>query len=85
MNSYMSILLALIFLFQQTAIPILIGTKFDDFAQLPLEMQWAIVNQVSSTRLAFLKLVCLNRNLVLRFLDAFSISNVVSAAPRHLA
>ncbi|KAG6529652.1 hypothetical protein ZIOFF_011865 [Zingiber officinale] len=29
----------------QAAIPILIGTKFDDFAQLPLEMQWAIVNQ----------------------------------------
>ncbi|CAL5062472.1 unnamed protein product [Urochloa decumbens] len=29
----------------KTAIPILIGTKFDDFAQLPLEMQWAIVNQ----------------------------------------
>ncbi|RWW72680.1 hypothetical protein BHE74_00019497 [Ensete ventricosum] len=27
------------------AIPILIGTKFDDFAQLPLEMQWTIVNQ----------------------------------------
>jgi hypothetical protein len=30
----------------QTAIPILIGTKFDDFAQLPLEMQWTIVNDV---------------------------------------
>ncbi|KAG2637402.1 septum-promoting GTP-binding protein 1-like [Panicum virgatum] len=29
----------------KTAIPILIGTKFDDFAQIPLEMQWAIVNQ----------------------------------------
>ncbi|XP_062188165.1 septum-promoting GTP-binding protein 1-like [Phragmites australis] len=29
----------------KTAIPILIGTKFDDFAQLPLEMQWTIVNQ----------------------------------------
>ncbi|XP_042458704.1 septum-promoting GTP-binding protein 1-like [Zingiber officinale] len=29
----------------KAAIPILIGTKFDDFAQLPLEMQWAIVNQ----------------------------------------
>ncbi|THU50745.1 hypothetical protein C4D60_Mb06t23550 [Musa balbisiana] len=28
-----------------TAIPILIGTKFDDFARLPLEMQWTIVNQ----------------------------------------
>ena len=32
--------------FWQTAIPILIGTKFDDFAQLPLEMQWTIVNEV---------------------------------------
>ncbi|RRT81611.1 hypothetical protein B296_00011835 [Ensete ventricosum] len=30
----------------ETAIPVLIGTKFDDFVQLPLEMQWAIVNQV---------------------------------------
>ncbi|KAL5198761.1 hypothetical protein ABZP36_002273 [Zizania latifolia] len=29
----------------KTAIPILIGTKFDDFAQLPLEMQWTIVNE----------------------------------------
>ncbi|THU46990.1 hypothetical protein C4D60_Mb09t10780 [Musa balbisiana] len=31
----------------KTAIPVLIGTKFDDFVQLPLEMQWAIVNQVN--------------------------------------
>ncbi|OVA11108.1 Small GTPase superfamily [Macleaya cordata] len=31
--------------YNQTAIPILIGTKFDDFVQLPLAMQWAIVNQ----------------------------------------
>ncbi|XP_058093245.1 septum-promoting GTP-binding protein 1-like [Magnolia sinica] len=29
----------------QTAIPVLIGTKFDDFAQLPLDIQWAIVSQ----------------------------------------
>ncbi|XP_077211024.1 ras-related small GTP-binding family protein [Tasmannia lanceolata] len=29
----------------QTAIPILIGTKFDDFIHLPLDMQWAIVSQ----------------------------------------
>uniref|UniRef100_A0A0E0LLG1 Septum-promoting GTP-binding protein 1 n=1 Tax=Oryza punctata TaxID=4537 RepID=A0A0E0LLG1_ORYPU len=29
----------------KTAIPILIGTKFDDFAKLPLEMQWTIVNE----------------------------------------
>ncbi|KAG9454108.1 hypothetical protein H6P81_007012 [Aristolochia fimbriata] len=29
----------------QTAIPILIGTKFDDFAQLPVHLQWAIVSQ----------------------------------------
>lgn len=31
----------------QTAIPVLIGTKFDDFAQLPLDVQWAIALQVS--------------------------------------
>lgn len=29
----------------KTAIPILIGTKFDDFVQLTLEMQWTIANQ----------------------------------------
>ncbi|OAY70486.1 Septum-promoting GTP-binding protein 1 [Ananas comosus] len=29
----------------KTALPILIGTKFDDFVQLPLEMQWMIINQ----------------------------------------
>ncbi|ERN19526.1 hypothetical protein AMTR_s00062p00045770 [Amborella trichopoda] len=30
----------------QTAIPILIGTKFDDFVHLPPDIQWTIVNQV---------------------------------------
>jgi TRAP-type C4-dicarboxylate transport system permease small subunit len=30
----------------QTAIPILIGTKFDDFVQLPPNLQWTIVTQV---------------------------------------
>ncbi|OIT03431.1 PREDICTED: septum-promoting GTP-binding protein 1-like [Nicotiana attenuata] len=29
----------------QTAIPVLIGTKFDDFAQLPLDVQWTIALQ----------------------------------------
>ncbi|POO00408.1 P-loop containing nucleoside triphosphate hydrolase [Trema orientale] len=29
----------------QTAIPILIGTKFDDFAKLPPDLQWTIVTQ----------------------------------------
>ncbi|XP_024313706.1 septum-promoting GTP-binding protein 1 isoform X2 [Brachypodium distachyon] len=35
----------------KTAIPILIGTKFDDFAQLPLEMQWTIVNEFQERKL----------------------------------
>ncbi|KAL1556024.1 septum-promoting GTP-binding protein 1-like isoform X2 [Salvia divinorum] len=29
----------------QTAIPILIGTKFDDFVQLPPDIQWAVITQ----------------------------------------
>ncbi|OAY35136.1 septum-promoting GTP-binding protein 1 [Manihot esculenta] len=29
----------------QTAIPIIIGTKFDDFIQLPMDLQWAIASQ----------------------------------------
>ncbi|KAI3466226.1 hypothetical protein Pfo_022889 [Paulownia fortunei] len=29
----------------QTAIPILIGTKFDDFVQLPPDIQWTVVTQ----------------------------------------
>lgn len=29
----------------QTAIPILIGTKFDDFIQLPQDIQWTVVTQ----------------------------------------
>ncbi|XP_010327168.1 septum-promoting GTP-binding protein 1 [Solanum lycopersicum] len=29
----------------KSAIPILIGTKFDDFVQLPLDIQWTIVSQ----------------------------------------
>ncbi|KAF3443698.1 hypothetical protein FNV43_RR13388 [Rhamnella rubrinervis] len=29
----------------QTAIPILIGTKFDDFIQLPIDLQWTIASE----------------------------------------
>lgn len=29
----------------QSAIPILIGTKFDDFAQLPPDIQWTVITQ----------------------------------------
>ncbi|GAB2285282.1 hypothetical protein Dimus_019736 [Dionaea muscipula] len=29
----------------QTAIPILIGTKFDEFVQLPIDLQWTIASQ----------------------------------------
>ncbi|KAL2328343.1 hypothetical protein Fmac_021770 [Flemingia macrophylla] len=29
----------------QTAIPVLIGTKFDDFIQLPIDLQWTIASQ----------------------------------------
>ncbi|CAN4102729.1 unnamed protein product [Withania somnifera] len=29
----------------QSAIPILIGTKFDDFVQLPPDIQWSVVTQ----------------------------------------
>ncbi|WOH02677.1 hypothetical protein DCAR_0522066 [Daucus carota subsp. sativus] len=25
--------------------PVLVGTKFDDFVQLPLDLQWTIANQ----------------------------------------
>ncbi|XP_038977594.1 septum-promoting GTP-binding protein 1-like [Phoenix dactylifera] len=34
----------------KTAIPILIGTKFDDFVQLPLEMQWTVCESGQSMR-----------------------------------
>lgn len=30
----------------QTAIPVLIGTKFDEFVQLPLDLQWTIASEV---------------------------------------
>lgn len=29
----------------QTAIPVIIGTKFDDFVQLPIDLQWTIASQ----------------------------------------
>ncbi|GER54874.1 Ras-related protein Rab-37 [Striga asiatica] len=29
----------------QTAIPVVIGTKFDDFVQLPLDIQWSVITQ----------------------------------------
>ncbi|XP_052177341.1 septum-promoting GTP-binding protein 1-like isoform X2 [Diospyros lotus] len=31
----------------QTAIPVLIGTKFDDFVKLPVDLQWTIANQAN--------------------------------------
>ncbi|KAJ0962326.1 hypothetical protein J5N97_030154 [Dioscorea zingiberensis] len=33
----------------KTTIPVLIGTKFDDFVQLPLEMQWTVVNEARAS------------------------------------
>ncbi|KAL2482134.1 Ras-related small GTP-binding family protein [Forsythia ovata] len=32
----------------QTAIPVIIGTKFDDFVQLPIDLQWTIASQARS-------------------------------------
>ncbi|KAH0458883.1 hypothetical protein IEQ34_011697 [Dendrobium chrysotoxum] len=32
-------------IWNKTGIPILVGTKFDDFVQLPLDMQWTIVTE----------------------------------------
>uniref|UniRef100_A0A6N2M911 Septum-promoting GTP-binding protein 1 n=1 Tax=Salix viminalis TaxID=40686 RepID=A0A6N2M911_SALVM len=29
----------------QTAVPVIIGTKFDDFIQLPIDLQWTIASQ----------------------------------------
>lgn len=37
----------------QSAIPILIGTKFDDFVRLPPDLQWTIVTQVIELLLHF--------------------------------
>lgn len=30
----------------QTAIPVMVGTKFDEFIQLPIDLQWTIASQV---------------------------------------
>ncbi|XP_071726073.1 septum-promoting GTP-binding protein 1-like [Rutidosis leptorrhynchoides] len=32
-------------IYNQTAIPVMIGSKFDEFVQLPLELQWTIASQ----------------------------------------
>ncbi|XP_047317321.1 septum-promoting GTP-binding protein 1-like [Impatiens glandulifera] len=32
----------------QTAIPVLIGTKFDEFVQLPMDLQWTIASEARS-------------------------------------
>lgn len=37
----------------QNAIPILIGTKFDDFIQLPIDLQWTIASQARAYAKAF--------------------------------
>ncbi|KAF5728393.1 septum-promoting GTP-binding protein 1 [Tripterygium wilfordii] len=48
----------------QTAIPILIGTKFDDFVKLPPDLQWTIVTQVIiflDNKYCIVKVTSLNR------------------------
>ena len=40
-----------VLLFLKTAIPVLIGTKFDDFIQLPIDLQWTIASQVNISKL----------------------------------
>lgn len=43
--------------FIQTAIPVMVGTKFDEFIQLPIDLQWTIASQVTffnSTKLKFI-------------------------------
>lgn len=30
----------------QTAVPVFIGTKFDEFIQLPIALQWTLASQV---------------------------------------
>lgn len=48
----------------QTAIPILIGTKFDDFVRLPPDLQWTIATQVkswTSYRITKIKIILLFR------------------------
>lgn len=39
--------LSRLFLLLQNAIPVLIGTKFDDFIQLPIDLQWTVASQVN--------------------------------------
>lgn len=34
-----------VFFFVQTAIPVMVGTKFDEFIQLPIDLQWTIASQ----------------------------------------
>lgn len=38
---------AAVWLLLQTAIPVMIGTKFDDFIQLPIDLQWTIASEVN--------------------------------------
>lgn len=32
-------------IYNQTAIPVMVGSKFDEFVQLPLDLQWTIANE----------------------------------------
>ncbi|KAK4386240.1 Septum-promoting GTP-binding protein 1 [Sesamum angolense] len=36
------------------AIPVLIGTKFDEFVQLPMDLQWTIASQVATFAIMFM-------------------------------
>lgn len=41
----------------QTAVPVFIGTKFDEFIQLPIALQWTIASQVNNYVLKYLTYV----------------------------
>ena len=58
--------------FLQTAIPVLIGTKFDDFIQLPIDLQWTIASEVNIPIFLlknFMTFICKKRKVQLTQID----------------
>ncbi|KAF5940431.1 hypothetical protein HYC85_021598 [Camellia sinensis] len=73
-----------------TTIPVLIGTKFDDFVQLPIDVQWTIASQarayaraLNATLIFSSATYNINVNKIFKFITA-KLSNLPWAPERNL-
>ena len=70
--------------FNKTAIPFLVGTKYDTFVNFPREEQEEISNQVRSSSCTYLQLIRLTTSQAKRFAKAMKASLIFSSTSHSI-